>query len=187
MFDALARDFVPGAHRDLLLLRLLRPFTDNAGAVVRWSRYVDLERVDASVDWFEATRGVVGVDDLASCRGELDEDTSAALRDAIGGRELTGLRWTGYGEAPEDAPTVRVRGVEYAQAPLTAGDVVAGRRVPEFAWDGTGQLAWGGRLYPDSLVVAAAPSIFRQLHLDARVDVVSVRSDRDILPPSTGD
>jgi len=186
LFDALARDFVPAAYCDLLL-RLLLPFIDEAGVVVGWSRYVDLERVDASVDWFEATRGVVGADDLASCQGELDEDTAAALRDAIGGRELTSLRWTGYGEAAEDAPAVRVRGVEYAQAPLTAGDVVAGRRVPEFAWDGAGELAWGGRLYPDSLVAAAAPSIFRQLHLDARVDVVSVRPDRDILPPSAGD
>jgi len=92
----------------------------------------------------------------------------------------------GYGEVPTEQ-SVRVHGEDYFEADLVPADVQAGRRIPEFAWDADKRLAWGGRLYPDSLIVAAELSIFRQLRNDPRLDSVSVRVDQDILPGSTGD
>jgi len=124
---------------------------------------------------------------LVSCMGVLDEETANALRDAIGSTELQCLRWMGYAEAPRTNSRRRVFGEDYSEAHLSPDDVKAGRRVPEFAWDAEQRLAWGGRLYPDSLIVAAEPSIFRQLMNDSRVDTVSVRADRDLLPWSAGD
>lgn len=124
---------------------------------------------------------------LVSCMGELDEETAKALRDAIGSIELQCLRWMGYAEAPRTSSPRRVFGEEYFEAHLSPDDVKAGRRVPEFAWDAEQRLAWGGRIYPDSLILAAELSIFRQLINDPRLDTVSVRADRDELPRSAGD
>jgi hypothetical protein len=59
------------------MLRLYLPFRDAEGAVVRWSRHLDLEYIDASAGWFEATDGIAErqpqVRELVSCQGELDE------------------------------------------------------------------------------------------------------------------
>lgn len=185
-----ARDFVPASHRHLPMLRVYLPFIDVDGSFVRWSQYVDVEEHSASLSWFEATRGLVeehpGIDDLVSCMGQPDKSTAQALRDAIGDLQLRCLRWVGYGEVPA-APTVRVHGEDYFEADLVPADIAAERRIPEFAWDADRRLAWGSRLYPDSLVMAAELSIFRQLRNDPRLDSVSVRVDRDELPPSSGD
>ncbi|MFC8679960.1 hypothetical protein ACFT30_00455 [Microbacterium ureisolvens] len=185
----LARDFIPASHRDLPMLRVYLPFIDRADKVVRWSRYVDVEEHPASLDWFEATQQIVAehseLGDLVSCMGRLDESTAEALRDAIGEVALRCLRWVGYGEVPTDS-SVRVHGEDYFAADLTPADVQAGRRVPEFAWDAENRLAWGGRLYPDSLIVAAELPIFRQLRNDPRLDSMSVRAE-DVLPGSVGD
>lgn len=188
---AAARDFVPASHRDLPMLRVYLPFIDVDGTVVRWSRFVDVEEYSASLNWFEATRQIAeeqpAIRDLVSCMGELDGSTAEALRDAIGDLSLRCLRWVGNGGVPvTDAPT-RVFGQDYFEADLVPADVEAGRRVPEFAWDADGRLAWGGQLYPDSLIVAAELPIFRQLRNDPRLDSVSVRVDRDVLPGSAGD
>lgn len=172
------------------MLRVYLPFLGRDGDVVRWSRYVDVEAHSASLNWFDATDGIAegdaAVRDLTSCMGELDPATTGALREAIGGIPLRGLRWMGYGDVPTDSPT-RVFGEDYFEADLTASDIEAGRRIPEFAWDAEGRLAWGSRLYPDSLIIAADSSIFRRLSSDPRIDTVSVRKDRDILPGSAGD
>lgn len=188
-WQTLARDFVPASHRDLPMLRVYLPFIGRDGNSVRWSRYVDVEEHPASLNWIEATRHLAGtqpeVRDLVSCMGELDTSTAEALRDAVGDLALRCLRWVGYGEIPTDS-SVRVHGEEYVAADLVPADVEAGRRVPEFAWDVENRLAWGGRLYPDSLIVAAEPPIFRQLRNDPRLDSVPVRAD-DVLPGSVGD
>ena len=192
----LAREFIPETHWGLPMLRVYLPFRDPAleegRDVVRWSQYVPVEELPASVDWFGATESIFQADpsvrDLVCCMGELDEDTASALRDAIGGMHLRCLRWTGYAaEAPHtDSPT-RVFGEDYVEADLGADDLRPGRRIPEFVWDSDGRLAWGGRLYPDSLIVAAELPIFRQLRNDSRLDSASVRIDRDVLSPSAGD
>ncbi|WP_343317386.1 hypothetical protein AAFM46_08375 [Arthrobacter sp. TMP15] len=190
-----ARDFIPATHRGLPMLRLYLPFRDPAleygKDIVRWSQHVAVEDHSASLDWFEATTGIVeehpSVRDLVSCMGELDEQTANALRDVIGVVWLQCLRWMGYAEAPHTSSPRRVFGEEYFEANLCPDDVRAGRRVPEFAWDAERRLAWGARLYPDSLIVAAELPIFRQLINDPRIDTASVRADRDELPPSAGD
>lgn len=184
-----ARDFVPASHRDLPMLRVYLPFIDRDGDHVRWSRYVDVKEHPASLNWFEATQHLAAsqptIRDLVSCMGTLDSSTADALREAVGDLSLHCLRWVGYGEVPTDSP-VRVHGEGYFAADLVPTDVEAGRRVPEFAWDADHRLAWGGRLYPDSLIVAADLPIFRQLLDDPRLDTASVRAD-DVLPASVGD
>ncbi|MHA7270304.1 hypothetical protein [Arthrobacter sp. HLT1-20] len=190
-----ARDFIPETHRHLPMLRLYLPFRDPAlddgKDIVRWSKYVAVEDHSASLDWFEATDRIAeeqpSVRRLVSCMGELDVETANALRDAIGVVELQCLRWMGYADAPHTSSPRRVFGEEYFEARLRPDDVRAGRRVPEFSWDAERRLAWGGRLYPDSLIVAAELPIFRQLINDPRIDTASVRADRDDLPPSAGD
>lgn len=78
-------------------------------------------------------------------------------------------------------------GEDYFEAPLEATDIQAGVRVPGFAWDDECRLAWGGRLYPDSLIVAAELKIFQRLIGDPRLDTISVVAHRDVLPWSSGD
>jgi hypothetical protein len=191
----LAREVIPKTHRELPMLRIYLPFRSPALGeghdVVRWSQYVSVEEQPAALDWFEVAEQLANTDpsvrDLVSCMGELDETTAAALRDAIGDVELRCLRWTGYSEtAHADRPT-RVFGEDYFEAILGPDDVRPGHRVPDFAWDADGRLAWGGRLYPDSLIVAAEVPILRQLRNDPRLDSAPVRADRDVLPPSAGD
>lgn len=190
-----ACDIIPSTHRDLPMLRLFLPFRepslDETENIVRWSRYVSVEDQSASLDWFEATAGMAqeqpSIRGLVSCMGELDEETANALRDAIGSIKLQYLRWMGYAEAPRTNSPGRVFGDEYFEAHVSFDDAMAGRRVPEFAWDAERRLAWGGRLYPDSLIVAAEPFLFRQLMDDLRLDTVPVRADRDLLPRSAGD
>lgn len=191
-----AREFIPETHRGLPMLRVYLPFHDPARLgdddMVRWSRYVPIEQRPASLDWSEVAEQLAPTDpsvrDLDSCMGELDEATAAALRDAIGDVRLRCLRWVGYAAEtpPTDSPT-RVFDEDYFEADLGPDDVRPGRRIPEFAWDADGRLAWGGRLYPDSLIVAAETFIFRQLRNDPRLDTAPVRPDRDLLPPSSGD
>lgn len=192
----LAREVIPETHRGLPMLRIYFPFRDpgfrEGHDIVRWSQYVSVEDQPASLDWFEAAEQVAttnsSVGDLVSCMGELDETTADALRDAIDDVELRCLRWLGYaGETPHTASPTRVFGEDYFEADLGPGDVRPGRRVPDFAWDADGRLAWGGRLYPDSLIVAAEMPFFRQLRNDPRLDSATVRADRDVLPRSAGD
>jgi len=188
-------DFVPASHRRLPLLRLYLPFYDPklaAGSdTVRWSRYVDVEQESASLSWFEVADRVAehdpAVRDLVPCRGELDDDTAAALRDAVGDRAMRCLRWIGYGESPRPASPRRVFGDDFSEAPLRPEDLRAGRRIPEFAWDAEGRLAWGAQLFPDSLIVAAEVPLFRELRNDPRLDTDSARIDRDVLPISAGE
>jgi hypothetical protein len=178
------------------MLRLYLPFhdpqLDDGHDIVRWSQYADVAEEPASLNWFEAAARVAderpAVRDLVSCMGELDADTAAALREVVGDTAMRCLRWVGYAENDDAVPSVRVHGEDYFEADLDPDeDLQAGRRVPEFAWDRDGRLAWGGRLYPDSLIIAADVSVFRQLHQDPRVDTASVRTERDLLPGSAGD
>lgn len=186
-----AREFVPASHRGLPMLRLFLPFVAPDDGTVRWSRYVDIAQQPASLSWWEVADRVAdahpGVRDLISCMGVLDAPTAAALRDAVGSLPMRRLRWKGYRVTPGPADTRRVHGNDFFEDDLDPADLCAEARVPEFAWDADGRLAWGARLYPDSLIVAADPSLFRRLHEDARLDTATVRPDRDTVPPSAGD
>ena len=186
-----ASDFIPESHHSLPMLRIFLPLVNERGNFVRWSRFVPFDEATASLDWFELADRVAieepGVRDLVSCRGELDDATVGALRDAVGNVVLHSLHWVGYASGRQSCSTCRMLGEDYFEAPLEATDIHAGVRVPEFVWDDEYRLAWGGRLYPDSLVVAAELNIFQRLIADPRLDTISVVVDRDVLPPSSGD
>jgi len=186
-----ARDFVPPTHRGLRLVRIFLPLLDSARRPVRWSQFVDLENASASLSWWELVDEVADdfpeVRDLVSCGGELDEATAEALQDAVGDSLLQSLRWDGYWENPASSNPVYVYEHEYSLADLLRSDLRAGTRIPEFVWDEAGTFAWGARLYPDSLIVACRPGNFTKLRADPRLDTVTIRLERDILPPSFGD
>ncbi|MEO7017784.1 MAG: hypothetical protein ABI067_14800 [Leifsonia sp.] len=187
----LARDFIPESHRHLPMLRIFLPLNDRLGKPVRWSKYIALNDAPASLDWFELVDRVASdrpeVHELVPCRGELDAVTAEALREAVGDVSLHCLRWVGYWGKPQTESPVRVYQKEYAHASLRKAGLEEGQRVPEFAWDDERLFAWGTRLYPDSLVVAAQVEKFRQLRNDPRLDTVSIAPERDILPSSSGD
>lgn len=117
----------------------------------------------------------------------MDEVTAAALREAFDGRAATCLRWAGNAEASRAATFVRVYQNDYVSTPFIAAELQAEEQVPEFVWDAAGEFAWGTHLYPDSLVIACEWEIFRALHTDPRLDTITVRADRDVLPGSSGD
>ncbi|QAV71174.1 hypothetical protein ESZ53_12430 [Salinibacterium sp. UTAS2018] len=186
-----ALDFVPPSHHGLRLVRVFLPVLDRELLPVRWSKFVDFDLTPASLSWWElleqAGQEFPEVHTLASCGGELDEATADALRDAIGDTQLHSLRWDGYWENPASASPVYVHEHEYSLAPLRRSELAPGMRVPEFVWDDAATFAWGSRLYPDSLIVACDPDRFAQFHADPRLDVITVRPERDSLPASFGD
>lgn len=183
----LATDFIPEAHRTLPLLRLFLPFMDPEGDYVRWSRFVPMDDpAAATVGWFELLeRGGSAVEDLEPCHGILDPVTAQALQDAIGNRSMHCLRWAGNEDYPA-GDSVRVHAETYWHMPLAADELRSGARIPEFAWDHLGELAWGARLYPDSLIIAAELTLFRSLHNDPRIDTASVFPGT-VFPWSSGD
>jgi hypothetical protein len=186
-----ADEYVPASHRSLAMVRVFLPFRGEAGEVVRWSRYVDVRSRSASLAWSQVLIEVgdshPAARDLCSSMGVLDADTAAALRQAVGALSLRCLSWEGYADTVAAGPRRSVLGDSYRQSQLQADDLLEGRRVPGFAWDRDGRLAWGGRLYPDSLIVAAQDSILDQLQTDPRLDTVPVEAGLDRLPRSAGD
>jgi hypothetical protein len=186
-----ARDFIPDSHRELLLLRIFLPLLQEERRPVRWSTFMSLDHEPASLSWRELVDRVADhhpeIHRLVSCAGVLDAATAEALHDAIGNTELNSLRWDGYGDNTATATPIRVYENEYSLAHLPRTALRAGERLPEFVWDDAGTFAWGTRLYPDSLIVACEPDRFTELHADPRLDTVTVRPERDILPASFGD
>ncbi|WP_411731860.1 hypothetical protein [Paeniglutamicibacter sp.] len=57
-------------------------------------------------------------------------------------------------------------------------------QVPGFVEDPHRAFAWGTGLYPDSLVIAAAPDLFRALHQDPRLELAFLVPHPDVLPAS---
>ena len=187
-----ARNFIPVTYWHLPMLRIFLPRTDSEGVVRRWSFFLpkgaDLK---AATSWTEiaTTSSVSEVQSCtagASAKGEVDTDLIDALVGAIGPRVLTFAGWNGYADHLQGR-TTRLRGDVYRIMEADLDSLRASVRLPEFAWDASGEFAWGGRLYPDSIVVAAEKSIFRTLMSDATIDAVAVRADRDVLPLSAND
>ncbi|MCM3778599.1 winged helix DNA-binding domain-containing protein [Microbacterium hydrocarbonoxydans] len=116
--------------------------------------------------------GVATADDVADYLRLREESVTRALHD-IGAEQGRVHRW--------DAPVWVL-----ADSPVVGGDATA-RAVLVNPFD---NLVWHRprlqALFPDSLVVAAAQPLFRQLFNDDRLDTVSVRID-DNVPWSAGD
>lgn len=199
----LVSDLISERHRHLPMLRVLLPVCREIGGgrqeLIRWSAFLPLEGETAGLAWNEVVERSHGrhpeIRECAPATGELDEGTVVALRDAVGPARLHALRWLGYGAGLHAPEPVRVFDDEYAADTISALALEADdasphrppRRIPEFAWDDTGDVAWGARLYGDSFVIAARPDIIESLHRDPRIDTIPVRRRAEVMPPSAGD
>lgn len=196
----LARDLVPADYRRLHLLRLFLPAVDSHGRPRPWSALLpEGEELDASADWNELYSRFAqehpDEDWPTAARGLLDAPRAAALEDLLLPRfgpeaPFATKTWVGY--APGSAgPASSVRdGREYLHETLSLRELLNRARtdsIPDFGHDAEGRLAWGSNLYPDSLVIAADPGLFRAFFHEPHLEVASIRQHRDILPASSGD
>lgn len=197
----LARELVPERYTSLPMARLFLPMRDENDVSHRWSDFLTggLE-LTGSISWWEVwDRYVIEHGDarpkLTPARGRLDKPTAAALRDALALRlapttPLLCHRWDGYGDIGATGSSARMHhdGHTFIAFTSTVERVLdAASALPEFVCDRDGLVAWGTNLYPDSLVIASEPEIYRSLINDPRVDAVTIRNDTDILPISSGD
>ncbi|EMQ99501.1 hypothetical protein ACIGB6_17390 [Paeniglutamicibacter gangotriensis] len=192
----LARDYIGDKFRSLHLLRLFLPAHDRSEAPLRWSSLLPPgAELEASADWNELWCAFLvdhpGTELPDAPLGGLDRETAAALREILGAHldaevQLHTRSWIGHSRPfTPQALTSLFHGREYLHEDLgLEGIIFRGVRdqVPEFVEDPHHAFAWGTCLYPDSLVIAAAPALFRALHQDPRLEVVSIVSHRDILP-----
>jgi hypothetical protein len=194
----LARDYIPQDFRPLHLLRLFLPAWDHDGVPRRWSSLLPPGAgLEASADWNELWRVYLvdhpGAEPPAAPWGRLDRETAAALREILAAHVGTELllrtrSWVGHSRPFDSSATTSLRGgLEFLHENLGIEEIIfrgVRDQVPEFVEDPRKAFAWGTCLYPDSLVVAAAPGLFRALHQDERLEVVSIVSHRDVLPAS---
>lgn len=187
----LVSDLIPEHHQHLPMLRVFLPVCREIDELARWSEFVSLDDETASLAWWDvveqAREDRPCVQEYAPATGEVDAETQGALVDAIGSINLSSLRWVGYPERLRTRKPVRVFGDDYYPSTVRPSDLEIGRRIPEFAWDDGGRVAWGARLYSDSFVVAAEPEVVQRLHRDPRIDTVPVRVGFDVMPRSAGD
>ena len=192
----LAREYIGEEFRSLHLLRLFLPAHDHSEEPRRWSSLLppgaDLE---ASADFSElwsAYRVDHPEADLPEAPlGRLDGETAAALREILGAHLDAGVllhtrSWVGRSRPfTPQATTSNFYGQEYLHEDLGIEEILfRGVRdhVPDFVEYPGKAFAWGTGLYPDSLVIAASPDLFRALHQAPRLEVVSIVSHRDVLP-----
>lgn len=196
----LAQDLVPANYLHLRLLRLFLPAVDSHGRPRHWSALLpEGDELDASADWNELYSRVAhdrpGEDWPRAAMGVLDTVRATAFKELLyptlgAETELLTKTWSGY--APDNAglESSFFGEQEYQHETLTLREVLeraAHDRIPDFGHDFAGRFAWGSNLYPDSLVIAADPEIFRAFFTDPRLEVASIAQHRDISPASSGD
>lgn len=192
----LARDYIGGEFRSLHLLRLFLPAFDHSEARRRWSSVLPPGAgLEASADcnelWSAYLADHPGAELPDAPLGRLDREGAAALREILGAHLDPGVRlhtrsWVGRSRPfmPQET-TSSFHGKEYLHEDLVLDEILfrgVRYQVPDFVEDPGKAFAWGTGLYPDSLVVAASPDLFRALHQDPRLEVVSIVPHRDVLP-----
>jgi len=188
---SLARDFIASSHRDIPMLRFFLPHLTDSG-VFRWSEALPRgEELTGSVCWSEVSnrftdRGGKLPLTLQPCGGMVDANTANALRETLDGLTLTGAWWIGYADAIRHGSRWN-EDSDYTLRTFDPTKLREGMQLPEFCWDDAGTFAWGGRLYPDSFIVAAEQRLYHQFSNDPRLDTVEVTPNRDVLPVSSGD
>lgn len=181
----LARDYVPISHRGLPIARVLFPYEDASGEAIRWSRVADLDELPASASWADVvtqTPWLGAHPALQPKYGQVETALRRCLIDILPSLSMTTLSWTGYGNPFRGVPTLEVGGDVYAVFRVPTEDALRQSPLPTFAWDDAQQLAWGMRLYPDSMVVAATPPVMRAMAADDRLDVRILDARSDPLP-----
>lgn len=196
----LAREYIGEEFRSLHLLRLFLPTYDDSGAPRSWSFLLPPGAgLEASADCNELWSAYLVDHPDAEIPdaplGRLDRETAAALREILGAHLRTGVllhtrSWVGRSRPfTPKATTSNFYGQEYLHEDLGIEEILfrgVRDQVPDFIEDPNQSFAWGTGLYPDSLVIAASPDLFRALHQDTRLEVVSVVPHRDVLPASFG-
>lgn len=198
-----AIELIPGKYAQLPTLRLFLPFFDKDDQPQRWSTFlVDGVTLTGSIAWSEiwnrySAREGDGGTELTPARGRLDHITARALTDALtiltpSDAVLHYLQWEGYASRSLESTRHPVHqfGHEFIRSDSTISRVIENAthdRIPEFGHDDAGDLAWGTNIYPDSLIIASAESIYHSLINDPRLDTVTIRKDSDRLPVSSGD
>ena len=194
----LARDYIGEEFRSLHLLRLFLPAYDNHEEPRRWSSLLAPgATLEASADcnelWSTYRVDHPEADLLDAPLGRLDRETADALREILGAHLGTGVllhtrSWVGRSRPfTPQATTSFFHGQEYLHEDLGIEEIIfrgVRDQVPDFVEDPGKAFAWGTGLYPDSLVIAASPDLFRALHQDPRLEVVSIVSHRDVPPAS---
>lgn len=196
----LARDYIPSSYRHLNMLRLFLPARDENERPRYWAELLyEGEELNGSSDWNELYSRLAhdrpGEDRPRAAMGMLDTARATAFKELLfptlgAENEILTKTWSGY--APDNAgPDSTFFGEqEYQHETLTLREVLqraAHDRIPDFGHDFAGRFAWGSNLYPDSLVIAADPDIFRAFFTDPRLEVASIVRHRDFLPASSGD
>lgn len=196
----LAREYIGEEFRSLHLLRLFLPAYDNHEEPRRWSSLLPPGVVlEASMDcnelWSTYLVDRPDAEPPDAPLGRLDRETAAALREILGAHLDTDLllhtrTWVGRSRPfTPQATTSFFHGQEYLHEDLGLEEILfrgVRDQVPDFVEDPNHSFAWGTELYPDSLVIAASPDLFRALHQDPRLEVVSLVPNRDVLPISFG-
>ncbi|GAA1889977.1 hypothetical protein GCM10009715_39730 [Paeniglutamicibacter psychrophenolicus] len=192
----LARDYIGEEFRSLRLLRLFLPAHDHSDAPLRWSSLLPSGAgLEASADCNELWSSYLEEHPDAyppdAPLGRLDRETAAVLREILGAHLGTDLllntrSWVGRSRPfTPQATTSNFYGQEYLHEDLCIEEIIfrgVRDQVPDFVEDPNHSFAWGTGLYPDSLVIAASPDLFRALHQDLRLEVVSIVPHRDVLP-----
>lgn len=196
----LAREFIPAEYRGLHMLRLFLPARGTNDRAQRWSDLLYVgDELSGSSDWNELysrfAQDHPGKDWPQAAMGLLDPPRAAAFEELLIprlGADATFRTRTWSGHAPQHpgSETSVFDGREYQHESLDLRQVLARartKRIPDFGHDLAGRFAWGSNIYPDSLIIAAEPEIFRAFFNEPRLEVVSIVEHRDILPASSGD
>jgi len=181
----LARDYIPISHRGLPIARVFFPYENASGDAIRWSRLADLEELPASVSWADVATQATGhgADPALQPKyGDVECALRRCLIDILPSLSMTTLSWTGYGNPFRGASTLEVGGGVYAESRVPIENALTQTPFPTFAWDDAQQLAWGMRLYPDSMIIAATPGVIRAVAVDDRLDVRMLDARSDSLP-----
>lgn len=196
----LAREYIPENFRQLNMLRLFLPARGKDDGPQHWSTLLlEGEELTGSSDWNElyarSMQGQPAKEPPQAAMGLLDPPRAAALKELLlhrlGEEAPFAIRsWSGYAETSGGPERSEFDGREYLHETLTLRDLLnraQNDRIPDFGHALDGRFAWGSNLYPDSLIIAADPELFRAFFKDPRLEVVSIVEHRDVLPWSSGD
>lgn len=196
----LAREYIPENFRQLNMLRLFLPARGQDDGPQCWSPLLlEDEELTGSNDWNELyarpMQGQPAKEPPQAAMGLLDPPRAAALKELLRhrpGAEAPFAIRSGSGSAetsggPEHSD---FDGREYLHETVTLRDLLnraQNDRIPDFRHALDRRFAWGSNLYPDSLIIAADPELFRAFFKDPRLEAVSIVEHRAVLPRSSGD
>lgn len=187
----LTLNYIGKVFAALRTLRLFLPAYDNADLPVSWSSMLPAgTELSASTDGTELVSDQLaknpGVLLPSAPLGRLSRDVANALGDILGSwvNSASLLRtrsWVGYsGPFTGSVATSFFGGHEYLQEEISLEEIIfrsVRDQVPAFVEDPHGVFAWDTGLYPDPLIIAAVPELFKAFHQDPRLKVFTIASN----------